>query len=339
MGVTEDEEGSRERDSSPSSDLKPDTEPNLPCTLCSGPESPVPHCSKSLVISESADNKGTPENDLQPTQQQRSLFLEVNEEEIGIEPESGSSPPLQSLVEEVEPERKRSFLSSLSSGIRGKSIAKVFTGGGAKTNPGGGGGGDRMNNSNIKTCPVAGGSSARRSTSESNIPLCHNLLESLEGRAGSPPPPPPTLIRRSSFGDRDALDFLEPIVTGRRRDEDPTNPEPSSSSSYNVNTATVPDGVFDGTSLSESYPSLFLGPKFKFVTSGDVQVSKLKHGQNLLGKLTSSKLLRRWETHHLYLNDMCISSKTVRLLQILRFEQVYLLYKLYGHLKFEVCTK
>lgn len=53
------------------------------------------------------------------------------------------------------------------------------------------------------------------------------------------------------------------------------------------------------------------GPKFKLILEGDVQVCKIKHGQNLMSKLTSCKLLRRWETHHIYLNDSCITSKTV----------------------------
>lgn len=53
------------------------------------------------------------------------------------------------------------------------------------------------------------------------------------------------------------------------------------------------------------------GQKFKLLSDGDVQVCRVKHGKNLVDKVIGSKLLRRWETHHLYLNDACISSKTV----------------------------
>lgn len=55
------------------------------------------------------------------------------------------------------------------------------------------------------------------------------------------------------------------------------------------------------------------GQKFKLLSDGDVQVCRVKHGKNLVDKVIGSKLLRRWETHHLYLNDACISSKTVSL--------------------------
>ena len=42
-----------------------------------------------------------------------------------------------------------------------------------------------------------------------------------------------------------------------------------------------------------------------------VQVCYLNHTRTIISKVLSSKFLRRWETHHIYLNDDCISSKTV----------------------------
>lgn len=53
------------------------------------------------------------------------------------------------------------------------------------------------------------------------------------------------------------------------------------------------------------------GPRFRPIEEGDVQVCYLNHTRTLVSKILSSKFLRRWETHHLYLNDACLSSKTV----------------------------
>jgi len=53
------------------------------------------------------------------------------------------------------------------------------------------------------------------------------------------------------------------------------------------------------------------GPRFKPLEEGDIQVCYLNHTKTLVKKILSSKFLRRWETHHLYLNDACLSSKTV----------------------------
>ncbi|XP_012261047.2 C-Maf-inducing protein-like [Athalia rosae] len=53
------------------------------------------------------------------------------------------------------------------------------------------------------------------------------------------------------------------------------------------------------------------GPRFKPLEEGDIQVCYLNHTRTLVSKILSSKFLRRWETHHLYLNDACLSSRTL----------------------------
>lgn len=53
------------------------------------------------------------------------------------------------------------------------------------------------------------------------------------------------------------------------------------------------------------------GPRYKLLEEGDIQVCYLNHTRTLVRKILSSKFLRRWETHHLYLNDACLTSKTV----------------------------
>lgn len=52
------------------------------------------------------------------------------------------------------------------------------------------------------------------------------------------------------------------------------------------------------------------GAKFKFVQEGQIQMCRLNHSRTVLGKLSSSKLLRRWETHLVVLGDDEITAKT-----------------------------
>lgn len=61
------------------------------------------------------------------------------------------------------------------------------------------------------------------------------------------------------------------------------------------------------------------GPRFKLITEGDIQVCYLNHTRTVISKIVSSKFLRRWENHRLYLNDSCISSKTVSFLFLISF--------------------
>ncbi|KAL7298295.1 hypothetical protein TKK_0008646 [Trichogramma kaykai] len=68
-------------------------------------------------------------------------------------------------------------------------------------------------------------------------------------------------------------------------------------------------GFFSASGSSSPIPSS--GPRFKPVEEGDIQVCYLNHARTLVSKILSSRFLRRWETHHLYLNDACLSSKTV----------------------------
>ena len=53
------------------------------------------------------------------------------------------------------------------------------------------------------------------------------------------------------------------------------------------------------------------GRRFKLLAEGDIQLCRLTHSGTVINKILSSKFLRRWETHHLFLNDACLSSKTV----------------------------
>lgn len=53
------------------------------------------------------------------------------------------------------------------------------------------------------------------------------------------------------------------------------------------------------------------GPRYKLLLDGDLQVCYLNHTRTVISKILSSKFLRRWESHRVYLNPNCISSKTV----------------------------
>lgn len=64
-------------------------------------------------------------------------------------------------------------------------------------------------------------------------------------------------------------------------------------------------------SLSRSVPTIPSGPKFKLIHEGDIQVCRLNHSRTVINKILSSKFLRRWENHHLFLTKTQINSKTV----------------------------
>ncbi|OXA62714.1 C-Maf-inducing protein [Folsomia candida] len=154
--------------------------------------------------------------------------------------------------------------------------------------------------------------SVSKSSSESNIPMCHNSLDNLAND-----------LPASRSTDSSCLlpcpgDMLggEPAVASTSASGQSTSGTRVQSSSECVAGASSSssDGSSCGVTSSSSSSSssgCSAGPKFKLVTEGDVQVCKVKHGNNLMDKFIGSKLLRRWETHHIYLNDSCISSKTV----------------------------
>lgn len=65
--------------------------------------------------------------------------------------------------------------------------------------------------------------------------------------------------------------------------------------------------LFEQSAASAPSP----GPRFKLLTEGELQVCRLDHTRTVISKILSSKFLRRWESHRLYLSDKCIHSKTV----------------------------
>jgi len=84
-----------------------------------------------------------------------------------------------------------------------------------------------------------------------------------------------------------------------------------------VQQTTLPTSLLQTTSLpiylgsGGTLSSLGPGPRYKPLLEGDIQLCYLNHTRTVVSKILSSKFLRRWESHHLYLNDSCISSKTV----------------------------
>ncbi|XP_020288301.1 C-Maf-inducing protein-like [Pseudomyrmex gracilis] len=64
-------------------------------------------------------------------------------------------------------------------------------------------------------------------------------------------------------------------------------------------------------SSSPSPSTVPIGPRFKPLEEGDIQVCYLNQTRTLVKKILSSKFLRRWETHHICLNDAYLSSQTL----------------------------
>ena len=88
--------------------------------------------------------------------------------------------------------------------------------------------------------------------------------------------------------------------------------EPSAKSSLSDNCAEA-DETQERTASSAPSANIVSVPgrRFKLLAEGDVQLCRLTHSGTVINKILSSKFLRRWETHHLFLNDACLSSKTV----------------------------
>ncbi|KAG8183975.1 hypothetical protein JTE90_007408 [Oedothorax gibbosus] len=51
------------------------------------------------------------------------------------------------------------------------------------------------------------------------------------------------------------------------------------------------------------------GPRFKVVREGLVHVCHLNHTRTVISKLLSSRFLRRWEAHHVVLEESCVTSR------------------------------
>uniref|UniRef100_A0A0C9RW62 Cmip protein n=1 Tax=Fopius arisanus TaxID=64838 RepID=A0A0C9RW62_9HYME len=85
---------------------------------------------------------------------------------------------------------------------------------------------------------------------------------------------------------------------------------PAARSCPNLEQQSVGGSSASGSSSPSPSPGP-AGPRFRPIEEGDVQVCYLNHTRTLVSKILSSKFLRRWETHHLYLNDACLSSKTL----------------------------
>lgn len=176
-----------------------------------------------------------------------------------------------------------------------------------------------MNNQLQSPPTTSSGPSVSKSSSESNIPMCHNSLDNLANDLPASrstdsscllPCPGDTLggeavVASTSLG---ACDGGRAVIQSAGG---------SGSDVTHINKECVPSSSAGGASSSananptQTSSGCTAGPKFKLVTEGDVQVCKVKHGNNLMDKFIGSKLLRRWETHHIFLNDSCISSKTV----------------------------
>jgi hypothetical protein len=73
--------------------------------------------------------------------------------------------------------------------------------------------------------------------------------------------------------------------------------------------------------------------RYKLLTDGVVQVCRVPHARNIIEKIRFSRFLRRWEDHHIHLEQSDIASKTVRFLYIyilylIKKKILFLLYRM-----------
>lgn len=149
---------------------------------------------------------------------------------------------------------------------------------------------------------VNGGAMRQETTSTSSPQLSSGA--SLRSSVESPP-----ADTCSSYGEDSSpgIDSLKPEVL------EATGCLPAARSCPNLERQSAGCSSASGSSSPSPSPGP-AGPRFKPLEEGVIQVCYLNHTRTLVRKILSSKFLRRWETHHLYLNDACLSSKTVSLL-------------------------
>lgn len=149
---------------------------------------------------------------------------------------------------------------------------------------------------------VNGGAMRQETTSTSSPQLSSGA--SLRSSVESPP-----ADTCSSYGEDSSpgIDSLKPEVL------EATGCLPAARSCPNLERQSTGCSSASGSSSPSPSPGP-AGPRFKPLEEGVIQVCYLNHTRTLVRKILSSKFLRRWETHHLYLNDACLSSKTVSLL-------------------------
>src|SRR5262249_38374201 len=135
----------------------------------------------------------------------------------------------------------------------------------------------------------------------------------------SSPPSPPTTHSSGVSSVTSSASADTKVSTSRLRSHLRSSTSSTSSSSSNFcghqwsSQSRTDEGVFHSlcNSPAKSVPNSPIGPKFKLVHEGDMHLCRLNHQRTVISKILSSKFLRRWETHRLYLTSVNIASKTV----------------------------
>ncbi|XP_049964481.1 C-Maf-inducing protein-like [Schistocerca serialis cubense] len=170
------------------------------------------------------------------------------------------------------------------------------------------GGGDRRGGGSQRE------SQAALTEAEERPPSCgggDSPRSDASGRSAPPSTPPPRASSSACGGDDDDDEGDDAGASPSCSSSESRSPSPPLSP---VAQTTLPPPlmkVASSPALAGAAPSAAAaGPRFKLVREGDLQVCYLNHTRTVISKILSSKFLRRWETHHLYLNDSCITSKT-----------------------------
>jgi hypothetical protein len=123
---------------------------------------------------------------------------------------------------------------------------------------------------------------------------------------------------KSSYGFNDPVGAMavervnDQTTTNSTTTTTTTNSQDKCSSSSSSTEASSHHQLLNESSSLSSPPPVLHRRFLKLLSEGDIQLCRVTHSGTVIGKILSSKFLRRWETHHLYLNDAQISSKTVR---------------------------
>lgn len=119
-------------------------------------------------------------------------------------------------------------------------------------------------------------------------------------------------IERGSSLDGGSVYCFSNMATSSNGNEDSSSVCSSSESRGSLGSPSPPASpIVTGSCPSVPSKRAASGPRFKLIQEGDVTVCRLNHTRTIVSKIMNSRYLRRWETHHLILDEGEIRSTTV----------------------------
>lgn len=97
----------------------------------------------------------------------------------------------------------------------------------------------------------------------------------------------------------------------------------------NNHASTTSTNSATGSTLALLVTDRRIQQRYKLLTDGIVQICRVPHAKNIIEKIRFSRFLRRWEDHHIQLEQSEIISETVRI-----FTAVFVIIIIINHFYF-----